>query len=100
MLLVGVTAIGRRRSRLWPQRLLHIAQVEPNQPVGKQHCRDASCAAKAMDGCFANLQNAGKLAGGQVVGAFVLWLFRRGGFAGFRVVFLSLCWHLIFHRFK
>lgn len=67
---------GRGRSYLRAQRLLHIAQVEPNQSIGKEHCGNSTSSAKAMDGCFANLQDFSQLMGSQIIGAFVFWLFR------------------------
>src|SRR6266850_441650 len=83
------------RSYQWAQRLLHIAQVEPNQSVSKKHRGDSASAAKPMDGRFADLQDLSQLAGGQIVGAFVFWLFRRIRLYGFRLCLLAISWQFI-----
>jgi hypothetical protein len=50
---------------------LYFPQVEANQSVREQYCRNAAGSTQAMHGCFAYLQNFGKLARSQVLTALV-----------------------------
>ena len=84
------------RGDLGAQCLLHIAQIESNQPVGEKDRGDATRAPKAMNSRFANLEDFSQLAGSQVVGAFVFWLFRPIRLSGFRMSVLAISWQFIF----
>jgi hypothetical protein len=84
------------RGDLRAQCLLHIAQIESDQPVGKKNRGDATRAAKTMNSRFADLEDFSQLTGGQVVGAFVFWLFRHIRLSGFRVSILAISWQFIF----
>ncbi len=85
MLLLSLAAIGRMRRGVWPKRFLHVAQVETDQSVGEKNGWDAAGAPKPVNGRFANLQDFRELTRGQILRSLVPGLFRRIGFAGFRV---------------
>ena len=92
------TTVSGMRSYLLTQRFLHIAQVEPNQSVSKENCGDSTSAAKAMDGCFANLKHFSIAAGGQIISALSLAVPAHQT-PKFRVVFGDLV-AIFLHRFK
>ena len=98
--IASLTTVGRMGRGLWPERLLHIAQVEADQSVGQKHGWYPPGTSKPVNGRFADLQHFGELPRGQVLSSLVPGLFRRFGFAGLRVWFLSLACQLFRHRFE
>jgi len=85
---------------MWPERLLYISQVKADQSVGEKNRRYSAGTSKPVHGRFADLQDFGELAGGQVVSTLVFWLVRRFGIASLRVRFLSFGCQLFLHRFE
>jgi len=78
------------------QCLLYFTQIEANQSVRQQYCRNAAGPAQAMHGRFANLQYLGKLARSQVLTALVPGMIRRDRFVWLCLRMLSLFSHYRF----
>lgn len=100
MLPFDTAVVGRTSCGLWPESLLHIAQVEAYQSVREKHRWNTAGSSQPMNGRFADLQDLGELPRGQVFRSLVPGLFRRIGFASLRVLFLSQGCQLFLHRFE
>ena len=74
---MSIAPVGGVGCGLRPERLLYFAQVKPDQSIGEEHCGDSARATQPVYGGFADLQNFGELARGEVVRSLVFGLFRR-----------------------
>jgi len=73
--IVAVGVLGLSLSRT--KRLLNIAKIKPNQPVGEQDGGDAACAPEPVDRCFAYLEYVGELLCGEVLDLLFPGVVRR-----------------------
>ena len=73
ILAVGVLGLSLGRAK----RLLNVAKIKPNQPIGEQDCWDAARAPEPVDRCFAYLEYIGKLLRSKVLDLLFPGVVRR-----------------------